>query len=70
MERSAWTDERIDDSFAQVREELRELRAEIRAFRSDVAAELRSIRGEMFQMKLVMLGGLVTILSAVIALHG
>jgi hypothetical protein len=27
MERTAWTDERIDDSFAQVREELRELRA-------------------------------------------
>jgi hypothetical protein len=35
-----------------------------------VAADLRSIRAELFQMKLFMLAGLVTILSAVIALHG
>jgi hypothetical protein len=27
-------------------------------------------RGELFQLKLVMLGGLVTILAAVVALHG
>jgi hypothetical protein len=53
-----------------VRDELRELRAEIRAFRSDVAAEFRSVRTEMFQLKLFMLGGLVTILTAFIALHG
>jgi hypothetical protein len=74
MERTAWTDERIDDAFAQVRDELRDLRsemhAEFRASRAEMASEFRSVRGEMFQMKLFMLGGLVTILTAFIALHG
>jgi hypothetical protein len=36
----------------------------------DLRAEDRSIRGELAQIKLFMLGGLVTILAAIIALHG
>jgi hypothetical protein len=81
MERAAWTDERIDDAFAQLRAELRDMReemragfadvrAEMRSMRSDFGAETRSIRAELFQLKLFMLAGLVTILTAVIALHG
>jgi hypothetical protein len=81
MERTAWTDERLDDAFAQLRDELREMRAEMReGFRDlrqemhsefrDVRGDGRSIRGDLAQMKLFMLGGLITILTAFIALHG
>jgi hypothetical protein len=74
MERTLWTDERIDDAFAQLRDELRELRrefhAEMRGMRAEHAAGMRSLRAELFQLKLLMLGGYTTILAAVIALHG
>jgi hypothetical protein len=70
MERTAWTDEGIDDAFTQLRAELREFRADMRAMRAEQAAELRAIRSELFQLRLFMLAGLVTILAAVIALHG
>jgi hypothetical protein len=77
MERTAWTDERIDDAFTQLREEVRDMRAEMRdGFREmrdgfhGLREEDRSIRGELAQMKLFMLGGLVTILAAIIATNG
>jgi hypothetical protein len=92
MERTAWSDDRIDDVLVQLREEIRDMRAEMRAGFSDVRdevrvgladvraelrvgladarAETRSIRSELFQLKIFMLAGLVTILAAVIALHG
>jgi hypothetical protein len=62
--------ERIDDSFAQLRDEMREFRVEMRTMRSDFGADLRTLRTELFQLKLFMLGGHVTILAAVVALHG
>lgn len=50
MERTVWSDERIDDRFAhfdrnmdQFREEMRDFRAEMRDFRS----EMRDMRTEM-----------------------
>jgi hypothetical protein len=85
MERTAWTDDRIDDALVQLREEMRagfadiraemragfaDVRAETRSIRSEFGAETRSIRSELFQLKIFMLAGLVTILAAVIALHG
>jgi hypothetical protein len=81
MERTAWTDERLDDAFAQLRDEMREMRAEMRGLRSETAegfrdlrhemhAEFRDVRADAAQMKLFMLGGLITILTAFIALHG
>jgi hypothetical protein len=63
MERTAWTDERLDDSFALLRAEAVELRREMHHLRTEMHARFA-------QMKLFMLGGLVTILAAVIALHG
>jgi hypothetical protein len=63
MERTAWTDARLDDAFTQLRAEMREFRAETRA-------DMRAIRTELFQLKLFMLAGLVTILAAIIGLHG
>jgi len=70
MERTVWTDDRLDDAFAQLREEMRELRQEFRGLRGEVHADLRAMRGELSQMKLFMLGGLITILAAFIGLHG
>jgi type VI protein secretion system component VasF len=74
MERTTWTDERIDDAFAQLRDEMRATRAEtrdgFRDARQEMHAELRDIRGDLAQVKLFMLGGLLTILTAFIALHG
>jgi hypothetical protein len=92
MERTAWTDERIEDAFMQLREEIRDMREEMRSGFGDVRAEMRSgfgdvraemrggfaqhgaetrsIRSELFQLKLFMLAGLITILAAVIAVHG
>jgi len=74
MERTTWPDERIDDAFTQLREEMKDLRAEMRAgfasTRSELHADLREIRGQSATLKLFMLGGLVTILAAFIALHG
>jgi hypothetical protein len=49
MERTAWTDERLDDmskrmdaGFARVDTDIRELRGDVAAFRSEIRAELRS----------------------------
>jgi hypothetical protein len=63
MERTPWADERLDDAFAQLREEVRDLRAEMRAGLADV-------RREIAQLRIFMFGGLVSILAAVIGLHG
>ena len=62
MERTAWTDERLDDAFAQLREEMREFRAEIRGEIRELRRELHS---ELSQMKLFMLGSNVTILAGI-----
>ena len=67
MERTAWTDDRLDDAFNQLRHEMRAGFADLRAERRD---GLREVRGQIATLKLFMLGGLVTILAAVVALHG
>jgi hypothetical protein len=62
------------DGFRDLRNEMHaefgDLRNEMHTEFSDLRSEDRSIRGELAQIKLFMLGGLVTILTAFIALHG
>ena len=78
MERTAWSDKRLSDAFAQLREEMREFRAEMRTemreFRAEMRQEFRELRrevhSELSQMKLFMLGGLITIVAAFIATNG
>ena len=74
MERSTWTDERLDDAFNHLRDELRagfsEMRAEFTDVRGELRDGLREVRGQIATLKLFMLGGLVTIVAAVVALHG
>ena len=69
MKRTVWTDERIDDAFGLLRSEMRESRQDTRELRQDV----RELRGEMHaelgKMKLFMLGQVVTVLAAIVALH-
>jgi ribosomal protein L29 len=71
MERTAWTDERIDDAFMQLRDELRagfaDIRAEMRAGFGENQAEHRSIRSEIAQLKVAMLAGYAAIIAALIA---
>jgi hypothetical protein len=67
MERTDWTDERIDDAFSQLRDELHDMRSEMREGFRDRREEDRSIRGDIAQLKLFMLGGLITILATFIA---
>jgi hypothetical protein len=53
MERSAWTDERLDDFAASVTGELRllrtEMREEFRAMRTEMHEEFRAMRAEMHE---------------------
>jgi hypothetical protein len=63
MERTFWSDERLDNAFLELRGEIRDLRTEMRD-------EFRGVRGELAQIKLFMLAGLVAILAAFIGLGG
>ena len=49
MERSAWTDERLDDLAAILDTNVRMLREEIAGLRADMHGEFRALRGEMRQ---------------------
>jgi hypothetical protein len=56
--------------FRDVRDEIRDVRDEIRGVRGEMHAEVRDVCGDLAQVKLFMLGGLITILTAFVALHG
>lgn len=81
MERTAWTDQRLDDlaqridaGFARVDGDIRELRGEMRAMRGELGADMRDmrgeIRGEIDALRLAILrvgGGMMIGLAGVIA---
>jgi hypothetical protein len=64
-----WTDERLDDQFAHVWAEIRDLREESLELRRETRADMNEIRRDFAQTKLFMLGTLVTILASAIASH-
>ncbi len=64
MERTAWTDERLDDAFTELRADMREFRTEMRAEFRDLR---REVHAEISQMKLAMLGGNTAIIAAIVA---
>lgn len=51
MERSAWTDERLDDMTARNESQFELLRADIRGTRTDLQTEMREMRMEMRGMR-------------------
>lgn len=75
MERSAWTDERLDDRFDHIDAELRELRQEMRAGFGDVRGEMASLetglRGEIADLRSTMLrlygGNLLAMFGLIVA---
>jgi hypothetical protein len=78
MERSAWTDQRLDDRFDHIDRELSELRAEIRSGFSEIRGEMGSLRSElggqieglritMLRVGGGMMVGLVGVIAAILA---
>lgn len=74
MERSTWTDERLDDmlvrhdsQFALALGEIRELRVEIRDLRGDMQAEFRAVRRDMFHGAIAFFGSQVALLAMMLA---
>jgi len=73
MERSTWTDARLDDRFDsidrrfdQVDRQFSELRAEMRAEFGDVRVELRELRITLLRVGGGMMAGLVGVIAAVL----
>ena len=70
MERTAWTDERLDDLSGEVRELRREMRAEFSDVRSGMRTGFREVRDETEALRLTVLrvgGGMLIGLTGVIA---
>jgi hypothetical protein len=55
MERTAWTDERLDDLAMRVDCDVRELRRDINAGFADVRGEIADVRGEINGLRSLML---------------
>ena len=68
MERTLWSDQRIDDSFGQLRDEMREFRIEMREMRAEMNAEFRNVRGEMAGIRRDMFNGMVALVVALISI--
>jgi hypothetical protein len=74
MERSAWTDKRLEDRFDHVDGELSSLRTEVhgefRAVRTDMREGFAEVRGEINDLRLIMIrfqGAMLIALLGVIA---
>jgi hypothetical protein len=74
MERSAWTDKRLEDRFDHVDRELSSLRTEVhgefRAVRTDMREGFTEVRGEINDLRLIMIrfqGAMLIALLGVIA---
>jgi hypothetical protein len=72
MERSAWTDERLDDlaasmdrNFALVRADIGDVRTEIRELRSDLSAWQRQIAQIGWGLAIALIGAIVALIVAV-----
>lgn len=74
MERTAWTDERLDDlarsmdaGFARVDADIRDLRIEVRDGLGSVRAEIDALRVTMLRVGGGIMVGLVGVIAAVLA---
>jgi len=78
MERSTWTDERLDDMVARnetrfelLHDEMREMRAETRAEMRDLRAEVRegfaTINRNMMHLTIGMIGAFAALFAALVA---
>ena len=67
MERSAWTDERLDDRFDHVDTELRDLRMEMREGFAGVRGEIHELRLEFGSLRNMMFRSYLALAVALIA---
>ena len=66
MERSTWTDDRLDDRFDHVDRELSLLRPDMREGFSGVRGEIKGVRGEINDLRLVIIRGNWTVVAGLI----
>jgi hypothetical protein len=73
MERTVWTNERLDDlaeamrsGFYRVDQDIRDLRTELRDTRAELKAEIVELRQWMLRLTIGMTLGFITILAAII----
>jgi hypothetical protein len=67
MERSAWTDERLDDRFGRLETDLRDLRAEMREGFTSVRDDIHELRVEFGSLRNMMFRSYVALAVALIA---
>ena len=67
MERTAWTDERLDDLVARVDNQFELLRSDIAEFRTEIRSELRETRRDMFHGFITVFGSQVAIFAVLLA---
>ena len=81
MERSAWTDRRLDDRFDRIDTELAEIRTDIRELRGELNARIDALnaridalgselRAAILRTNLTMMVGFLGLLAAVLARGG
>jgi hypothetical protein len=66
MERSTWTDERLDDLAQRVDRDIRELRGDMNAGFADMRGEMNGLRSLILRMG----GGIMASVIAAALLHG
>lgn len=66
MERSTWTDERLDDLAQRVDRDIRELRSDMNAGFADMRGEMNGLRSLILRMS----GGIMASVLAATLLHG
>lgn len=67
MERSTWTDDRLDDRFDHVDRELSLLRSEMREGFSGVRGEINDLRLVIIRGNWTVMAGLIGVIAAILA---
>lgn len=67
MERSTWTDDRLDDRFDHVDRELSLLRSEMRQGFSGVRGEINDLRLVIIRGNWTVMAGLIGVIAAILA---
>ena len=70
MERSTWTDDRLDDRFDHVDRELSLLRSEMREGFSGVRGEINDLRLVIIRGNWTVMAGLIGVIAAILARGG
>ena len=70
MERSTWTDDRLDDRFDHVDRELSLLRSEMREGFSGLRGEINDLRLVIIRGNWTVMAGLIGVIAAILARGG